>query len=80
MDQIIAVNTPEKNFGQTPSTLTKVQKVSFFQNLTGNRDRNTIVKNTLDQPIIARFLRIYPDDDDYKVGLRLELYGCPIGE
>ena len=53
----------------------------FFlpQELLGNADKNT-VKQKLDPPIVARFLRIYPEDYHWFRTLRLELYGCTSGQ
>ena len=46
----------------------------------GNADRNTVVKQELEPPIVARFLRIYPVKYNGRPALRLELYGCAAGQ
>ena len=45
----------------------------------GNGDRNTIVGHTLDEPIIARFLRVRPLSWYKHISMRMELYGCTSG-
>ena len=49
------------------------------QELLGNVDKTT-VKQELDPPIVARFLRIYPRHYHRFRTLRLELYGCTSGQ
>ena len=44
-----------------------------------SEDKKT-VKQELDPPIVARFLRIYPRDYHRFRTLRLELYGCTSGQ
>lgn len=47
---------------------------------TGNFDRDTVVKNRIDPPIIARFIRLVPKTWNNWNALRLELYGCSQGD
>ena len=66
---------------QNPATAEGDFEFGFFlhpQELQGNADMDTVVKQELDPPIVARFLRIYPLDN-FEVALRLELYGCAAG-
>ena len=51
----------------------------YPQNFSGNADMDTVVKQELEPPIIARFLRIYPLNYQTFPALRLELYGCAAG-
>ena len=43
-----------------------------------NSDRNSVIVNTLIQPIEARFIRIYPESWHGHMSMRMELYGCEI--
>jgi len=51
-----------------------------FQNKVydANSDRNSVIVNTLIQPIEARFIRIYPESWHGHMSMRMELYGCEI--
>ncbi|KAM4738833.1 contactin-associated protein-like 4 [Anableps anableps] len=44
----------------------------------GNSNADTVVQYKLDQPVIARYLRLIPLDwnPTGRIGLRLEIYGC----
>jgi len=42
----------------------------------GNTDYNGIVKNNLEPPIRARYVRVLPKSWKYWVAMRIELYGC----
>ena len=42
----------------------------------GNKDRNTIVYQTLSQPKTARYVRILPEAWYGHISMRMELYGC----
>ena len=42
----------------------------------GNVDRDTVVEHSLDVPIVARFVRLYPQTWYGWMGLRWEVYGC----
>ena len=48
----------------------------FRQLFDGNNDRNTIVYQTLSQPIRARYIRILPEAWYAAIAMRMELYGC----
>ena len=42
----------------------------------GNVDMDTLVENRLDVPIVARFVRLYPQTFNGWMALRWEVYGC----
>jgi len=43
----------------------------------GNNDRDTVVKQDLKPPVIARYIRLLPKTWRYRwISLRMELYGC----
>ncbi|XP_049728341.1 coagulation factor VIII isoform X3 [Elephas maximus indicus] len=48
-------------------------KVKVFQ---GNQDSFTPVVNSLDPPLLTRYLRIYPQSWVHNIALRLEVLGC----
>ncbi|CAG2212886.1 unnamed protein product [Mytilus edulis] len=58
---------------------------SYFTNFVGNSDQTTIKYQTLDPPMVAKYVRINIIDfhkkknsnSDY-IGMRTELYGCPV--
>ena len=43
-------------------------------------NRDYVVKNQLDSPFIAKCVRIRPENWSYRIGLRIELYGCMVDE
>uniref|UniRef100_A0A673BZ92 Contactin associated protein like 3 n=1 Tax=Sphaeramia orbicularis TaxID=375764 RepID=A0A673BZ92_9TELE len=45
----------------------------------GNSNADSVVKHKLQQPVIARYVRLIPLDwnPNGRIGLRLETYGCP---
>lgn len=61
----------------------QINYISSFQYFSGNTDQNTFKLQTLEPPIVARFVRINVVDFNRKssnannyVGMRFELYGC----
>ncbi|XP_058391037.1 coagulation factor VIII [Diceros bicornis minor] len=48
-------------------------KVKVFQ---GNQDSFTPVVNSLDPPLLTRYLRIHPQSWGHQIALRLEVLGC----
>lgn len=48
-------------------------KVKVFQ---GNQDSSTPVVNSLDPPLLTRYLRIHPQSWGHQIALRLEVLGC----
>ncbi|KAF7476318.1 Hypothetical predicted protein [Marmota monax] len=48
-------------------------KVKIFQ---GNQDSFTPVVNSLDPPLLTRYLRIHPQSWTHQIALRLEVLGC----
>ena len=53
--------------------------VVLFKEITGNTDRNTAEGRILDQPIIARYIRIHPTAWHGHICMRVELFGCREG-
>ncbi|KAK3700595.1 hypothetical protein QZH41_001586 [Actinostola sp. cb2023] len=51
-------------------------KVKLFD---GNTERYSVVRHTLEQPIIARFVRIQPKRWHGHISMRAEFYGCTKG-
>ncbi|XP_078346349.1 uncharacterized protein LOC144631708 isoform X1 [Oculina patagonica] len=49
-----------------------------FQNKVyqANSDQNTVVVNTLEAPITARFIRLHPQQWHGHISMRMEFYGC----
>jgi len=45
-----------------------------------NKDSANLVVNTLDEPIVARYVRIHPSAWNGRISMRLELYGCYSGK
>ena len=52
----------------------------YLQEFNGNFDRDSTIGNTLDPPIIARFIKIKPQAWSSRISLRVELYGCHGGK
>ncbi|XP_034341975.1 coagulation factor VIII isoform X4 [Arvicanthis niloticus] len=48
-------------------------KVKVFQ---GNQDSSTPMVNSLDPPLLTRYLRIHPHVWEHQIALRLEILGC----
>ena len=46
----------------------------------GNFDRNTIVENTLPQPVVVRFVRLNPVEFNNRISVRWELLTCDVGK
>ena len=57
-----------------------VTKVLYFQKYVANKDYAHEVINTLEEPIIARFIRIHPVAWYSHISMRFEFYGCYSGE
>ena len=58
-----------------PPFVTADGQVKVFE---GNRNQNTVVRNTFTRPFSARYVRIYPLTWSWVPGLRWELYeGMP---
>ena len=51
---------------------------SFCKVYQANKDQNTVVVNTLEYPIEARFIRLNPKQWFGHISLRMELYGCSL--
>lgn len=50
----------------------------IFQVYQANSDQNSVVVNTLEAPIEARFVRLHPQRWYGHISLRMELYGCSL--
>lgn len=48
------------------------------QTFHGNVDKDTPVLSELPEPVVARFIRIYPLTWNGSLCLRLEVLGCPV--
>ncbi|XP_028517886.1 neuropilin-2-like, partial [Exaiptasia diaphana] len=46
---------------------------------TGNTDANSVVKNAISPPIVARYVRVHSLSWQTTIALRIELYGCKKG-
>jgi len=57
-----------------------VNKRLYFQKYVANKDQMHEVINTLEDPIIARVIRIHPVSWRSHISMRFELYGCYSGE
>lgn len=55
-------------------------KILFLQEYIANTNYQSVVVNTLDEPIIARYIRIHPVAWYGHISMRIELYGCFSGE
>ena len=68
-------------FWSTPSLLWISYRIfsTILQYFRGNRDRNTIVYNSIIPSIRARFLRIHPWSWHGHVSMRVEVFGCSLG-
>lgn len=51
-----------------------------MQEYIANTNYQSVVVNTLDEPIIARYIRIHPVTWHGHISMRIELYGCFTGE
>lgn len=54
----------------------------FFQAFPGNSNADSVVQHKLQDPVIARYVRLIPLDwnPNGRIGLRLETYGCPYSQ
>ena len=58
-----------------------IQKANDNEHIfTGNTDRDTVVTNEFDSPVIARYFRLYPQTYYGYMCMRWELYGCSLCE
>jgi len=63
-------------YGDDPNSLTLYGNGKIF---IGNTDRNTIVKNILQPPIEAKYIRVLGKSWHTLPSMRTELYGCIAG-
>lgn len=52
----------------------------MMQMFKGNRDSDSIRRNSFDIPIIAQWIRINPTRWNNRISMRVEVYGCEYGE
>jgi len=60
--------------GATFSSVKKTNEVAA-EVFTANTDRNTVITNTLNVPLVCRFVRVIPITWNSHISMRLELYG-----
>ena len=61
--------------------LESVSSVVFgLQQFQGNLDSNTIVSHHVPRPAMVKSVRIIPTELEKNFAIRLELYGCIVGE
>lgn len=53
--------------------------LSFLQVFEGNSDQDTVVLNSLKNPLITQFLRVQPKTWNEGIAMRTEFYGCNAG-
>lgn len=51
--------------------------LTIMQVFGGNMDFNTERRHYLNQPVVARFVRIHPKSWNKKIGMRAAILGCP---
>jgi len=59
------------------------QQLVFFlhsQLFQANRDQNSIMKNAINPPILARYVKLNPRGWYRHISMRVEYYGCVAGE
>lgn len=54
------------------------QRPVSLQTFHGNVDKDTPVLSELPEPVVARFIRIYPLTWNGSLCMRLEVLGCPV--
>ena len=72
------MKTPELHYLMIQILIMINQGSIHSQVYDANSDRNSVIVNTLIQPIEARFIRIYPETWYGYISMRTELYGCDI--
>ncbi|KAK3706074.1 hypothetical protein QZH41_014686 [Actinostola sp. cb2023] len=72
-DEDVWTKTYQILSGNDPNSLTLYDNGKIF---TGNTDSNTVVKNILNPPIEASYIRVLVKNWHYWLSMRIELYGC----
>ncbi|XP_056452133.1 contactin-associated protein-like 4 [Gadus chalcogrammus] len=59
----------------------KLNRREGVRSFPGNTNADSVVQHALQQPVLARYLRLVPLEwnPSGRIGLRLETYGCPYG-
>ena len=70
------VKTYRVLYGHNPNALTWYGNRKL---LIGNTDRNSVVKNVFNPPIVARYIRVEVTSRHGWPAMRIELYGCNAG-
>ena len=50
--------------------------IFVIQNFAGNKDQDSVVYHEFNPPIMARFIRLLPQEWVGHISMRVELYGC----
>ena len=50
--------------------------ILLHQDFIGNTDRNTIVRQTINPPVVAQWIQLFPIEWQGGISLRMELLGC----
>ena len=58
------------------TNLSNNPRIWYFQEFVGSSDRDTIVNNTFVQPVIARYIRVYPTAWVNYITMRWDITGC----
>ncbi|KAK3717080.1 hypothetical protein QZH41_009449, partial [Actinostola sp. cb2023] len=64
------------SYGNDPRHLIPYRVNGQTKEFSGNRDRNTIARNTVSPPIEGRYIRLHPKAWIKHISMRLEFYGC----
>ena len=63
-----------RNFYEISWTIIYKWKITIFN--VGNENGDYVIRNTFNQPIIAKWVRINPTRWQDRISMRMELYGC----
>ncbi|KAK0145688.1 Contactin-associated protein-like 5 [Merluccius polli] len=66
-------------FSDTGNNWKQYRQEDSIGSFPGNTNADSVMQHTLQQPVLARYLRLVPLDwnPSGRIGLRLEAYGCP---
>ena len=73
-------NQGKSHCGNLESYLKAYLVVFGLQQFQGNLDSNSIVSHHVPRPATVKSVRIIPTDWEKNFAIRLELYGCIVGE
>uniref|UniRef100_A0A8C5CPZ9 Contactin-associated protein-like 4 n=1 Tax=Gadus morhua TaxID=8049 RepID=A0A8C5CPZ9_GADMO len=68
-------------FSDTGNNWKQYRQEDSIGSFPGNTNADSVVQHALQQPVLARYLRLVPLEwnPSGRIGLRLETYGCPYG-